>query len=116
MEAADRRLHKPDDPVVANVSSKTMFGAGGPSAKLSSYSLADETFVEESMPRSPRPAVAIGVLSISSSANANVSWTKEAAREVVDENGTLSYESNEEGGIRRSGTLLLFPMGICSGN
>ena len=72
MEAADRRLHMPDDPVVANVFSEAMFGVGGPSARPSSYSLADETFVEQSMPCSPRPAEGIEVPPISSAANANV--------------------------------------------
>ena len=116
MEAADRRLHMPDDPVVANVLSEAMFGIGGPSARPSSYSMADETFLEESMPRLPRQADGIEVPPILNAANVNVSWTKEAAREVVAENGTLLWESNANGGPRLPGTLLLFPMEICSGN
>ena len=43
---AHRRLHNPDDPVVAVVSLKVLPGVGGPSASSSSYSLAGDTSAE----------------------------------------------------------------------
>ena len=83
VDSVDRRLHKPDDPAVADVLLEAIPGVGGPSASSSSFSLADETSLEGSPPHPPHPTEGIGVPPVSIAANASESRTPEDAREGV---------------------------------
>ena len=56
VESVNRRLHKPDNTVIAGVSLETIPEIGAPSA---SSSLIEETFVEKSSPLSSHPAEGI---------------------------------------------------------
>ena len=110
VEAVTRRLHKLEDLGVADVLLEVIPGVGALSADLSSYSLAENTSVKESPPHPPHSSEGIGVLSTSSTANANVLITPEAARECVTGDRTLSWDSTADVGPHIPGPLLL-PLG-----
>ena len=65
---------------MADVSLNVLSCVGRPSASLSWYSLAGDMSAEGLPPHPPHPAEGIGVLSTSSTADENVSWTPGAAR------------------------------------
>ena len=112
MDVANRRLHNPDDPVVADVSLEVLPGVGRPSESSSSYSLAGDTSAEGSPPHLPHPDESIGVLPTSSTAEENVSRTLEAVREGLIGDRTLLWNPTADGGSRLPGPLLLPPVGI----
>lgn len=80
--AANNRLHDPDGFVVTNASLNAILGANAPSASLK-FLLTIDTFVEESRSHLPQTANGIGLRSILSSADTDVSRISQAARENV---------------------------------
>ena len=96
VDVVNRRLHNPDDSAVVEVLLEALLGAGGPSASLSSNSLAGDTSVEGSPPHPPQPAEGIGVPPTSSTVDGNVLGTPEAAREGMGGDKTLSCDSTAD--------------------